>query len=100
MTSAETVTEQDAARWYEFVQERHAEKLRESYPTEDSTPVTNTYREQYRAAQANYQDVVDAVHRGDQTAMEEHLAGLQELARKWAAHPDHPEAGTPLRIER
>ncbi|MGV9509339.1 hypothetical protein ACWDQZ_27440 [Streptomyces tendae] len=27
MTSAEAVTEQDALRWYEFVQERHAEEL-------------------------------------------------------------------------
>ncbi|OVZ99564.1 hypothetical protein B9W64_37870 [Streptomyces sp. CS159] len=92
MTSAEAVTEQDALHWYEFVQERHAEELRESYPTTDSTPATDTYREQYRAAQSSYQDVVDAVHCGDQAAAEEHLAGLKERARKWAAHPDHPEA--------
>ncbi|MER7720720.1 hypothetical protein ABTX99_27885 [Streptomyces flaveolus] len=91
MTSAEAVTKQTAVRWYEFVQERHAEELRKAYPTEDSTPAINTYSEQYRAAQSNDQDVVDAVHRGDQTAAEEHLAGLKKQARKWASHPDYSE---------
>ncbi|MEU3282746.1 hypothetical protein [Streptomyces antibioticus] len=87
-----TVDEQIALTWYEFVQERHAEELRQAYPTEDSTPAVDTYREQYRAAQADHQDVVDALHRGDQEAAEEHFAGLKDRARKWAAHPDHPEA--------
>ncbi|MEE1764367.1 hypothetical protein [Streptomyces sp. SP18BB07] len=86
------VDEQLALAFYEFVQERHAEELGEAYPTEDSTPAVETYRGQYRAAQAAHQDVVDALHRGDQAAAEEHLARLKDCAGKWAAHPDHPEA--------
>ncbi|MFF7169708.1 hypothetical protein [Streptomyces pseudovenezuelae] len=92
MTSAVPIDEPTALAWYEFVQEQLAEELREAYPTADSTPAVDTYREQYRAVQANHQGLVDALHRGDPTAAEGYLDALKDRARKWMAHPEHPEA--------
>ncbi|MBK3639507.1 hypothetical protein [Streptomyces sp. MBT33] len=92
MTSTVPIDEPTALAWYEFVQERLAEELHEAYPTTDSTPAVDAYREQYRAVQANHQDLVDALHRSDPMAAEEHLGGLKDRARKWVAHPGHPEA--------
>ncbi|MFF7758997.1 hypothetical protein [Streptomyces griseorubiginosus] len=44
------------------------------------------------AAAPSHQDLVDALHRRDQAAEEEHLARLKERAQQWAEHPNHPKA--------
>jgi hypothetical protein len=85
------VDEQLAGAFYAFIQDRYADELREQYPTGDSTPAVETYREQYREVQEEHQALVDALHRGDQEQAADCLWGLRNQVSKWKAHPDYPE---------
>ncbi|MFI5990253.1 hypothetical protein ACIBAC_00165 [Streptomyces sp. NPDC051362] len=85
------VDEQIALAYYEFVQARHADELREQYPTADSAPAVEAYQERHRAAQEEHQALVDALHRGDEEKATDSLWGLRNQAGAWMEHPDYPE---------
>ncbi|MFF1600797.1 hypothetical protein ACFVYV_25365 [Streptomyces mirabilis] len=85
------VDEAGARTWYEFIRERLDEELREKYPTTDSTPAMDEYRDQFHAAQTEHQAFLDAWHRGDQDLARNEWWGLKNIADKWRAHPEFPE---------
>ncbi|WP_399553969.1 hypothetical protein [Streptomyces anulatus] len=78
--------------FYEFIGARLDEELRAKYPTTDSTPAMDEYRQKYGAAKKEHDDLVDALHRGDQEQAAELLWGLRNQASAWIAHPDYPES--------
>lgn len=77
--------------FYEFIGARLDEELRTKYPTTDSTPAMDEYREKYGAAKKEHDDLVDALHRDDQEQAADLLWGLRNQASPWKAHPDYPE---------
>ncbi|MFI6142432.1 hypothetical protein ACIBCC_30100 [Streptomyces griseus] len=77
--------------FYEFIGARLDEELRAEYPTTDSTPAMDEYRLKYGAAKKEHDDLVDALHRGDQEHAADLLWGLRNQASRWKAHPDYPE---------
>jgi hypothetical protein len=85
------VDEQITLAFYAFIQDRYADELREQYPTGDSSPAVDVYREQYREAQEEHQALADALRRGDQEQAADCLWGLRNRASRWKAHPDYPE---------
>ncbi|MFF8696225.1 hypothetical protein ACF08W_28840 [Streptomyces sp. NPDC015144] len=85
------VNERAGLAFYEFIDARLDEELRTKYPTTDSTPAVEEYREKYRAAKQEYDDLVDALHRGDQEQAADLLWGLRNQASPWKRHPDYPE---------
>ncbi|MEU9355026.1 hypothetical protein AB0D65_29530 [Streptomyces griseoloalbus] len=82
MTAVDAPT---ALTFYEFIEARLDEELRAKYPTADSTPAVEEYREKFRAAKKEHGDLVDALHRGD----EEQAADLKRIPRGWAAAEGH-----------
>jgi hypothetical protein len=91
MASQSAVDERIAHTFYEFIDARLDEELRTKYPTADSTPAVEEYRQKYRAAKKEHDDLVDALHRGDQEQAADLLWGLRNQASPWKAHPDYPE---------
>ncbi|SEE84963.1 hypothetical protein SAMN05216483_6781 [Streptomyces sp. 2131.1] len=85
------VDEQTGLAFYEFIDARLDEELRTKYPTTDSTPAMEEYRQKYCAAKKEHDDLVDALHRGDQEQAADLLWGLRNQASPWKAHADYPE---------
>lgn len=84
-------TEASARGWYDFIAERLAEELREKYPTADSGPAVDEYREKLQTAQMKHQGFVDAWHSGDPEQVENGWWGLKNIADQWRTHPEFPE---------
>jgi hypothetical protein len=85
------VDERAALAFYEFIDARLDEELRTKYPTTNSTPAVEEYREKYRAAKKEHDALVGALHRGDQDQAADLLWGLRNQAASWKTHPDYPE---------
>ncbi|MFF4543661.1 hypothetical protein ACFY1J_05350 [Streptomyces sp. NPDC001406] len=64
MEAVSAVNGQIALAFYEFIDARLDEELHTKYPTAESTLAVKEYREKYRAAKKEHDDLVDNSHYG------------------------------------